>query len=341
MAGDGWSKMGKVAVATVVVAVLVWPGCMTDPMPDIPASPEYETVRLEYGTSDELEESQQGQLTARIGETSQLADVTRQTVAGTNAALRDHLKLMEEFRDHQPTSVGDDYYEWEAPEGSEYVQYRIERVDDDTHEHWLRIGESRSDSAVVVEGTMTPDERDGDRQQGEGLITFDFDALAQVQDDPEASQGLMHLAFRSHGGVRQVAVGLDEVAGLEGDEPLTGIFDYTQLADERGFFSFFGHGSFEGGDTEFASFDAAWTPDQQGRIDARFEGGGDWDVLVDQCWDADQQISYMRTEPESGDDGGEVEDCAAPLRDVELEATEHEEPDDVIPDIPGEHPEEQ
>ncbi len=323
---------------------LVMASCVpmsTEPMPDIPQTPEYETVRVEYGTSDQLGGANLS-WQASVGAASTVALFTRHTVANTNQVLYRYLSTVSYIRTQRPSRHEHGYYEWETTLQGDY--YRFELTEDDagdvTFELWA--GNSASDSAVILDGEMTPLEDTGQqRQEATGRLRIDLDAARQY--DETVAHGEVFLAFRSARGIRQVRVGFDEYRESDAHEPLSGIYEYVQLRDATGFFTFFVIEEMGlDGEPQFLSVDAAWTADQAGRAHGIYADlSGQVNLEVDKCWAEDQRVVYQRTSPTIPSvEGGEVEDCAGSLQGLELSAPRPDEVGEVVPQVPEPHPEE-
>ncbi len=324
-----------------------------EPVPDIPQTVEYDTVKIDYAGEDGVEQPQSGTLHgALVGETSELATFTRETVFGTNQLMFrifESIDTITEFPARRPRT---NQWLWETgPNADEYLYFRIDGVDDDTFEYTLRVGTSAQDSHEIFRGWFTPfdtaaqaeeqeaEEQETQGQQGEGLLHIDFDALHA--HDPSSAQGKMAIAFRSRNQVRQVRVGFDQFTDGE-NEPLNAIYRYVELPSQRGRFVFFGRGDFskDGEPYEFLSVESAWLADRQGRVAARVENGSlDQPYTVRQCWDASETIVWEESQPARPlHDGGSTDQCAASLRGLRIDAPSYEPPNGEDPEVPSAHP---
>lgn len=314
-----------------------------EPVPDIPQTVDYDTVKIDYAGRDGVEQPQGYTATgALVGETSGLAAFTRNTVFGTNEIMFGVFDLIDRITDFPAQRPREGQWVWQTPARAEdYLYLRIDAVDADTYAYTMRVGTSAQDNREVFSGWFTPFDADTDEQQGEGLLFLDFDALRTY--DPNSFEGKMAIAFRSRNNVRQVRVGFEQF-GDGASEPLNAIYRYVELPSGRGRLVFFGRGDFgdDGEPHEFFSVDAAWTPAREGRVAARVEGGNlPQSYVVRQCWDTEETIVWEQSQPSRPlHDGGSSEACAASLRTLTINPPTYEPPNGRVPDVPDAHPSE-
>jgi hypothetical protein len=320
-----------------------------EPVPDIPQTVDYDTVKIDYAGQDGVEQPQAGTLTgALVGESSGLAEFTRETVFGTNEIMYGVFELIDRITAYPARQPQEGRWVWETPpRADDYLHLRIDAVDAETFSYSLRWGNSAQDNREIFSGWFTPFETADPQsdaqqeQQGEGLLYLDFDAFHAY--DPTSFEGKMAIAFRARNGVRQVRVGFDQFTNGD-SEPLNAIYRYVQLPSGRGRLVFFGRGDFgeDGEPHEFFSVDAAWLPDAQGRVAARIEGGTlSQPVVVRQCWDASETIVWEESQPNRPlHDDGSPDACAATLRALTIDPPTYEPPNGRDPDVPEAHPSE-
>ena len=331
-------------------------GVVINPMPDIPETVEYDTIRLDYGRDDGIEATPDGDVTrqgALIGEPSELAELTGATVSNTNALIYGILNQVDEIVATPPADYADEVWTWELsrPLRGEYVKFVLQRMDpigragaQDAVRFRLEYGRSRVDSATIYDGEFYTFGRDDEgRQRGAGTLRFYFDDVRRY--DPSSAEGSMRVSFRSNRGVRQVRSHLLQVKGARTQaDPLDAIYGYVQFPDGYGRLSYFGRGDIVGrdGEDEFASVSAAWSPDKVGRVVAKVERGslGGLTLGRRQCWDADQVVNYQLSTPANDGDGGAEGACDPVLLGVDLSVPEFSPPTGIDPEIPGPHPRE-
>ncbi|MFW6058401.1 MAG: hypothetical protein ACOC9W_06055 [Persicimonas sp.] len=314
----------------------------TAPMPDIPQTVDYDTVKIDYAGEDGVEQTDSSTLTqAIVGESSELAGLTRQAVFGTNRTIYRVFELIDAITAFPPLRRGEDWWEWEGTPDGNYLFFRIDAVDDDTLEYTMRWGDSAQDNATIFTGWFRPFEAEGDPQEGVGVLRIDFDAIHAY--DPSSAQGKIVIAFRARNQVRQVRVGYYQLRE-EPAEPLDAIYRYVELPSKRGRLVFFGRGDFagDGRPHEFLSVQTVWLADRRGRVAARIEEGSfDQPFTVRQCWDASETVDWAHSQPTLPDyDGGSQDDCAPGLRSLDIEAPTYEPPGDEDPQVPEPHPSE-
>ena len=345
-----------------LAALAAW--CMTwcascgvgviNPMPDIPEVVEYDTIRIEYGTDDGVEATQEDELTrvsALLGERSEIAALTFTAVSNTNRLIYGILARVGEVVVTEPTDYADEVWIWEAnrPSRGEYVKFSLERLDTieadgavDAVRFRLDYGTSRMNSAKIYDGEFYTFGRDPEgRQRGAGILRFYFDEIHRF--DPDSTEGTMKLAFRVNGGVRQIRANLLGVRDANiPPEPIDASYGYLQLPDGYGRLGYLARGDAFGRDgvDELSSVDAAWAPDQRGHAAALIRGGslGEREVDRRQCWDRDQLTTFQLTQPARDDDGGDESACDPALLGLELEPPGFERPASNDPPIPSRHP---
>ena len=345
-----------------IVALAAW--CMTwcascgvgviNPMPDIPEVVEYDTVRIEYGTDDGVEATQEDELTrvgALIGERSAIAELTRATVSNTNTLIYGILEQVSEIVATEPTGYADEVWTWEADRRlrGEYIKFSLERLDTieaagavDAVRFRLEYGTSRLNSAKIYDGEFYTFGRDEEgRQRGAGVLRFYFDEVRRF--DPDSAEGTMKLAFRVNNGVRQVRANLLGIRGANSRaEPADASYGYLQLPDGYGRLGYVARGDAIGRDgvDELSAVDAAWAPDQRGRAAAQIRDGslGNFEINRRQCWDEDQLTTYQLSQPANDGDGGDESACDPVLLELDLEPPGFDRPAGDDPAIPSRHP---
>ena len=334
-----------------------------EPVPDPPQHLEYDTVRIEYGEDDQLDPGADGMQTVQqplVGDPSDIASFTLNTIAGTNSAFLSILGLIDAIKEADVTAYNSDtrtfiweYGEWGENKDNWLKLVVVERDTEartnkdqlrESHTFELYFGKSAEDNALVAdgefdlfEGTSTV----GERQNGEGILRIYFNNKRLY--DQDSPQGIMRIAFRSKNGVRQVRTGFFKTNLNSPDRQLNTIYEYSQFADKRGRFRFFGNTNInEGPRREFVSVNAAWSGDRDGLVAVRATDGNlDGEFLFRQCWDPELVVTYMETQPSVPElEGGSKEDCAPGLRALMLEAPMYSDAPEQDPGIPNPHPEE-
>lgn len=354
----------KLALSSSLTLLALLASCgptTIEPVPDIPQTVAYDTVKIDYAGEDGVAQAEGESDTsslrtgALVGESSGLAEFTRKTVFGTNEIMYGVFDLIDRITEFPARRPQEGRWVWETPaRAQDYLYLRIDAVDADTYAYTMRLGSSAQDSREIFSGWFTPFDTDADNgetgeaadsdtdvQQGEGLLYLDFDALHAY--DPSSFEGKMAIAFRSRNDVRQVRVGFEQFSDGT-SEPLNAIYRYVELPSGRGRLVFFGRGDFgdDGGLLEFFSVDAAWTPEREGRVAARVEGGNlPQPYVVRQCWDTAETIVWEQSQPaRPAHDGGAIEACATSLRALTVDPPTYEPPNGRDPDVPGAHPSE-
>jgi hypothetical protein len=327
-----------------------------DPMPDIPETVEYDTVRIEYGRDDGIEATREDELTRTnplLGERSAIAELTRATVSNTNGLIYGILTQVEDVIATPPTDYAEEVWTWEVnrPVRGEYIKFSLERLDTieaagavDAVRFRLEYGTTRVNSGKIYDGEFYTFGRDDEgRQRGAGVLRFYLDEVRRF--DPNSAEGTMRLSFRVKDGVRQVRANLLGVrrAGSRLD-PTDASYGYLQLPDGYGRLNYVARGDAIGRDgvDELSSVDAAWTPDERGRAAAQIRGGslGELELNRRQCWDAEQITTYQLSAPANEGDGGDESTCDPVLLTLDLAPPGFERPDGSDPAIPGRHPSE-
>lgn len=317
-------------------------GCgplVTEPMPDIPQTVKYETVRIEYGNDDLLPDSESRQQEL-VGDISNVALITQALVRGTNRVVRAQLFLVDAISRFRPSEFTQNSWTWESQE-ERYSRLDLTRTspEDESVEYELLVGPTRDEARVVLSGEFTNFDPEGPLQSGEGLLRFNFD------NDPDSvSTGSISIAFRAANGVRQVRVAFFEFQETPDTPAQSALYEYTQFEDGRGNFDYAARQDFlkDGDPLELVSMSTAWTSEQSGRAAARIEGGSLQvnEVLLDECWDDASRVLWADATPNLPNyDDGEEDACDAALQGVSLSPPEVVVPTSD-PSIPTPHPQE-
>lgn len=338
-------------LATLVVTVATGCGPLaTEPVPDIPQTVEYETVRIEYGDSDLIGgTSDTGTIQqALVGDPSAIAAITREVVRGTNRSIRDHFRLIDAVTIYPPTSQSGNRWVWESqierPSNVNYTRFVIEELADNRYRYLLTGGADEASAGDLFGGEFTSFGRRDGRQEGYGRIFLDFDAVGEVDPNAEVTGGKVVIAFRSANHVRQVRTGFYEVEQGDGP-PQSAIFEYTQFANGGGDFTFFSRSDFlkDGEPLEFLAIRSAWRPDLAGRAVARVSDGSLEvnEVVFRECWDSAEGVVFADSRPDIPNyDDGDAADCPKFLREFDDTPPIYRDPGSDEPDVPGVHPEE-
>lgn len=314
----------------------------TEPMPDIPQTVDYETVRLEYG-EDDLQGS--GHMGMVVGESSEIAALTRLVISQTNAVLRDHLNVISFVRRFPPTVQQEDLWIWRSTTASgRHRELLLRRIDDETLEYEFSAGPDLSDLTLFGHGTLLSIEGTGSEQTGSGILHLDFDAKRSVAgQETNFPPGRMALAFRTQADVRQIEVAFFDVVWNEGGQAIDTLYSYVQLPDKSGFFDYHTLADFRqtGPPLEQLSVSVAWEATRAGRAAARIDDGGMVlpSLFVEQCWNTTQVVTYALSTPTIPTyDGGAIDDCAPGLQPLDVIAPDFAVPPEDGPPIPGPHP---
>lgn len=315
----------------------------TEPMPDIPETVEYDTVKIEYGDDDLLVVTPELRAQALVGDPSSMAAITRATVRGTNRILFQQIALVEAISRLPPTTVDDDVFIWADPKPERLTVFAIERISDNQLRYLLQSGPNEDELQPVFSGQFDRSQRLDGRQQGSGIIRFDLTELSKIDENTDA-EGNVAIAFRSFNGIRQVRVAMIEVLEAGAENRTNSLYEYTQLREGAGRFKFSSLSNFrqDGEPLERVTLDTAWTRNQSGRAAGRVTGGSLQinEFLIDECWDSSGSIVWADARPDLPTyDDGDVNDCAPALRPLSLRAPTYQ-PPTGDPEIPGPHPDE-
>lgn len=343
------TQIAAFALATLVMTT----GCgpmTTEPVPDIPQTVEYETVRIEYG-DDDLIGGESGLVQqALVGDPSLLAGITKETVRGTNAIIRDHFRLIDIITSFPPTDHDGNFWMWESrearPNGVDYLRFVIEELGADRYRYVLTGGETEASAQDLFAGDFTSFGRRDGRQEGFGRIVLDFDAVGAADPTAEVSSGVVIIAFRSANSVRQVRTAFYEVVGRD-NIPTSAIYDYTQFPRGAGRFTFFARSDVlkDGEPLEFLAIRAAWRADLAGRAVARVSEGSLQinEVIFRECWDQGAGTLFADSQPDfpnANYEDGVATDCLPLAREFDDTAPIYRDPGTAEPEVPGPHPEE-
>lgn len=345
------SSLDTIRLTIVVTLLAVVSGCgpmTTEPVPDIPQTVEYETVRIEYGDDDLIGGGSGVVRQALVGDPSVLARATKDTIRGTNAIIRDHFRLVDAITSFPPTAHDGNVWVWESrrerPDGLDYLRFAIEELGEDEYRYVLTGGLSEETAQDLFAGEFTSFGRRDGRQEGFGRLFLDFDAVGAADPEAEVSEGVVVIAFRSANYVRQVRTAFYEVVHRD-NLPTSAIYDYTQFPSGAGTFTFFSRADFleDGEPLEFLSIRAGWRADLAGRAVSRISQGSLQinEVIFRECWDSSAGTLYADSQPDfpNYEDGVET-DCPELQRPFEDTPPVFRDPGDSEPDVPGPHPEE-
>lgn len=338
---------------TVALAACGGPGIgpvVTEPMPDIPETVEYDTVRIEYG-DDDLIEADNNTASMLVGDVSGIAGIAQGFVAGTNIIIATQIAFVEGIMDTRPTDYDDGVWTWTnlANRGfaEHYFRFRITQIDDNDFTYELEIGETRDTLLEVFSGEFRPRQRFNGRQRGMGILRYNFTNLAEVDPTSTPRQGRVVIAFRAIGGVRQVRVASFDLLEAGEIEPGSAQWDYVELADDTGRFRFGAEMDFlnDNAPLEELTIDTVWSRDQAGRALASLTGGSldINEVLLHECWDEAARTTFADATPDLDgvpyEDGTEA-DCDPALLEFDLDPPESAIPQ-TDPEIPPPHPDEE
>ncbi|MEZ4458781.1 MAG: hypothetical protein R3E66_03450 [bacterium] len=271
----------------IALPMLMLLGCgpvVTEPMPDIPQTVEYETVRVEYGTTDLLDAPADARQQPLVGEASELALLTQGFVRGTNKAIRDQIQLVERVSADPPTAYADGVWTWEYASATEYFLFQITEGADGGYSYSFSTGTDASTALVVFDGQFQPREGRLLRQSGTGILRFHFDNIPQP--GPQKASGTIsdrvscdrrRAASRTHF--------LDFTEGVE--PPLTAAYDYIQLRSGQGRFRYSARQDFKRTASPM-NWWASTALGQRNRLgESRYASKGAASrstVLFDECW---------------------------------------------------------
>ncbi len=339
----------------VTILALFAAGCVgpvvTEPMPDIPETVEYETVRIEYGEDDDLVDRRQGlSPNALVGDPSLVAHLSKTVVRGTNELIRGQLALIDAIVANPPSEVTEQSWVWDngafIDEGDERSRFTIEEVEDGVYEYHWSVGPGEDELLEIFSGQFSPRVRGDEGQRGSGVLRFDFDSIRRLRPMEDGPVGLAVVAFRAVGGVRQVRIATLDF-GEPGEERRNRLSEYVQLADGTGRFAFSSRVDFlkDGQPEELMTVDAVWNSSREGRSMVRMSGGTLMtnEVLLEECWDAADDVAFADLTPDLPGldyEDGTVEGCAEGLLDYELQPGDAS-PPGTEPEIPDPHPDEE
>ena len=323
---------------------------VTEPMPDIPETVEYDTVRIEYG-DDDLIEANNNTASMLVGDPSGIAGIAQGFVAGTNIIIATQIAFVEALMDARPTDYDDGVWTWTnlANRGfaEQYYRFRITRLDDSDFTYQLEIGKTRESLLEVFSGEFRPRQRFNGRQRGMGILRYNFTNFAEVDPTANPSQGRVVIAFRAIGGVRQVRVASFDLLEAGQIEPGSAQWDYIEFPNDAGRFRFAAETDFlnDNAPLEELSIDTVWSRDQAGRALASLTGGSldINEVLLHECWDESARTTFADATPDLEDvpyEDGTEDDCDAQLLEFDLSPPESAIPQ-TDPEIPPPHPDEE
>jgi hypothetical protein len=337
----------------IAIAAILSIGCgvgVTEPMPDIPQTVEYETVHIAYGDDDLVEETDDGlRQQMLVGDVSTVGTMAQAVVAESNRLIFDHIQQVEEIVRGRPNRTEADVWMWDrtstAINGRPGSLFVIQKQEDGTIGYTWQLNNVEGEMFEVFSGQFTPRQRIGGRQRGSGVIRFNFDSLRQLDPNNTAS-GTIVIAFRSIGGVRQVTFATFDLQFNASMPPLTSQHHFVQLPNGAGRLQFVRPVDFlnDGLPFERLAIDAIWTKTQSGRALAHVIGGSlaPNEVVLHECWDEANRVVFGDLTPdipEANFEDGDPNDCEVSLSAFELFA-----PDDTPPQgeprVPGPHPEE-
>lgn len=329
-------------------------GCgpgVTNPMPDIPETVEYDTVRIEYG-EDDLVDGTPATAEAQmlVGDPSLVAGVSQGLIRGTNRVIFQQLRLVDSIVQTRPTEVRDGQWAWDnaasKPDSEPFSRFEITEIDEESYAYEWTLGTRADEMLVVFSAEFRRRERVDGRQRGSGILRFNFDNIHEVDADADAPRGRAAIAFRAVGGVRQVHVATFDLVELGRVDVQNARFEYVELRSGAGRFKFGQAVDFlrDGEPLETLSIDAVWTPGQRGRAMASLTGGSLEinEVLLHECWDRGGMVSFADATPDLPVEyeDGEESACADVLTEFSLDPPEFS-PPQTDPEIPGTHPDEQ
>ena len=328
-------------------------GCgplVTEPMPDIPETVEYDTVRIEYGDDDLVGPSSSQPLThpqALVGDRSIMALLAKGLVGGTNQIIRGQFAVIEAVTGHEPTSWEQGHWVWDNTKfkraDERFSRFEITDEGEGRYAYLLVVGSKPAEMLEVFSGHFTPRSREDGVQRGFGLIRFNFDNLHAVDPDARAPRGRAAIAFRAVDGVRQVRVATFDLVEFGKTEKTSALYEYAQFPDDTGRFKFGTRVDWlkDGDPHEVLAVDAVWTAATEGRAIARLSGGSLEinEVLAEECWDGDSAVTFADLTPDMpglGYEDGTSSGCAASLLEFDLDPPAFS-PPEREPEIPGPH----
>lgn len=125
---------------------------VTEPMPDIPETVEYKTVRIEYGGDDLLPQPGMRQQEL-VGDASGLAALTRLIVRGANQAIRDQIGLVDAITRFPPSGYMENTWTWEYQD-ERYGKLELTQSEEDPDQvsYILLIGDVKASAQEVLSG---------------------------------------------------------------------------------------------------------------------------------------------------------------------------------------------
>lgn len=337
----------------LLISMLVAPACgplVTEPMPDIPETVEYDTVRIEYGDDDLLNGTSGTRQQMLVGDASGIAQVSQVFVKGTNLVIRTQIRLVEAVVRNDPTSYSDGVWVWDnttfKSAEDRFSRFTIQRIEDGDFRYLWEVGNTADEMLEVFAGEFHPRARFDGRQRGLGLLRFNFTNMHEVDPTSTPEKGRVAIAFRSIGGVRQVRVATFDLVEAGETEPRSARYEYVQLPDDAGRFKFVAETDFlkDGAPFEELAIDAVWSQTQSGRALASLTGGSLTinEVLLQECWDDVGRTTFADTTPDLPGvpyEDGDISACEPRLVEFDLAPPSLDAPQ-TDPEIPGPHPDE-
>lgn len=323
---------------------------VTEPMPDIPETVEYETVRIEYGDDDLVDAPSDARPQALVGDLALLADSSQRLVRGTNSIIALHMAIVAAVTRQTPTAYSDGTWTWDNAEfkaaDERFSTFAIRQTGPGAYAYIWRVGNSAEELLEIFSGEFRPDPREDGRQRGSGILRFDFSNMHAIDPESTPEQGRAVVAFRAAGGVRQVHVATFDLLEAGETTPRSGQYRYVQFRDRAGRLQFVAQTDFlkDGAPHEEVAIDAVWERSQAGRALASLTGGSLLvnEVLLHECWDEASRTVFADATPDLPgvpyEDGAQTA-CSARLLEFELDPPALAAPGDD-PAIPSPHPDE-
>lgn len=340
----------------LLAIALVAAGCgplVTEPMPDIPETVEYDTVRIEYGEDDLVAGTANQPLTpqALIGDASVMAALAKGLVGGTNQIIHGQFALIDAVTQHAPTSWDEGLWVWDNTEfkrdDERFSRFEISEIDEGRYGYLWLVGNRPAEMLEIFSGEFTPQTREDGRQRGYGKIRFNFDNIHAVDPETDAPKGRAAIAFRAVGGVRQVRVATFDLVEHGKTEKTSALYEYVQFRNRGGRFKFGTRVDWlkDADPLEVLAVDAVWTASTEGRALARLSGGSLTinEVLAEECWGANGRMTFADLTPDMPAvpyEDGMRESCAAGLLEFELDPPAYT-PPETEPAVPGPHADEE
>lgn len=283
------------------------------------------------------------------GERSEIAGLTVDAVAGTNAFIFNHIQMLKAVSQLPPSAATDNSRTWQGEDGDVFMRLHVEKSDTPrgTRFDYVLSGRPADDADADMIGILSGDivrietrpEELG--KQGFGVVRFNFTNFNTLRPS-EQIEGMARVAFRRVGEVRQVHVRNIGIKTLEHPNyPEAAEYKYTQLPERGGELRFFGKGDVLNDGAPFESFAvaSAWRANRTGIGTAVvFDGSLQVDYWnLGQCWDTGLIVGYEKLEtPGWSNEEGTVETCFD-LPEMETPAFQESLPDED-PEIPAAHP---